>query len=396
MNTTALVNASGSVVERYLYDPYGKVKVLNPDWSDDENGESDFGNEVLYAGYRFDSETGLYHVRRRYYHPTLGRWLSRDPAGYQDGMNLYEYCRSAPVGASDAMGIQAEPVSDENLSLDARIAYLQRQKEQWHEEYELAREQGNAEAAENFQYMIVHCGRLQLELKERRAGMEVGAFESARRNYLRGGGSEEGYLIDTIVRYWLSVAGIDANWETYLALEKMKVDKPLGAFLGVASGLAKLHGLEAAVETVTGKNVAALRQNIIYDRKEPTSLGYVDRGLRGVEAVLRLWIYFKIVKPRPMQETGEGWTAKGKQDSNAAQPPLKRIHSDETLSTGSNKYSLDHWRKQPTQKIVESLTPGKTESLKVKPDGRIMNGNVRIKVLEERGYDINSLPREPG
>jgi hypothetical protein len=65
MNTTALVNASGSVVERYLYDPYGKVKVLNPDWSDDENGESDFGNEVLYAGYRLYSETGLYHVRRR-------------------------------------------------------------------------------------------------------------------------------------------------------------------------------------------------------------------------------------------------------------------------------------------------------------------------------------------
>jgi hypothetical protein len=225
-------------------------------------------------------------------------------------MNLYEYCRSGPVGATDAMGIQAEAVPHEAVSLDAQIAYLQRQKEQWHQEYELAREQGNAEAAENFQYMIVHCGRLQLELKERRAGMEVGAFEAARRNYLRAGGSEEGYLIDTIVRYWLSVAGIDANWETYLALEKMKVDKPLAAFLGWASGLAKLHGLEAAVETVTGKNVAALRQNIIYDRKQPTQLGYVDRGFRGLEAVFRLWIYFKTVKPRPMQETGKGWTAR--------------------------------------------------------------------------------------
>jgi RHS repeat-associated protein len=106
MNTTALVNASGSVVERYLYDPYGKVKVLNPDWSDDENGESDFGNEILYAGYRLDSETGLYHVRHRYYHATLGRWLSRDPAGYQDGMNLYEYCRSGPAGATDPSGLE--------------------------------------------------------------------------------------------------------------------------------------------------------------------------------------------------------------------------------------------------------------------------------------------------
>jgi hypothetical protein len=32
--------------------------------------------------------------------------------------------------------------------------------------------------------------------------------------------------------------------------------------------------------------------------------------------------------------------------------------------------------------------------LKVKPDGRIFDGNTRIKVLEERGYPINDLPRE--
>jgi hypothetical protein len=55
---------------------------------------------------------------------------------------------------------------------------------------------------------------------------------------------------------------------------------------------------------------------------------------------------------------------------------------------------LDHWRKQSTSDIVDSLRPGQPEALKVKPDGRIMNGNTRIKVLEERGYDINSLPRE--
>lgn len=32
--------------------------------------------------------------------------------------------------------------------------------------------------------------------------------------------------------------------------------------------------------------------------------------------------------------------------------------------------------------------------MKVKPDGRILNGNVRIKVLEERGFNINELERE--
>jgi hypothetical protein len=32
--------------------------------------------------------------------------------------------------------------------------------------------------------------------------------------------------------------------------------------------------------------------------------------------------------------------------------------------------------------------------LKVKADGRIMDGNVRVKALEERSFDVNSLPRE--
>ena len=75
-------------------------------------------------------------------------------------------------------------------------------------------------------------------------------------------------------------------------------------------------------------------------------------------------------------------------------PPLRRIHSDQTLEVGSGRFALEHWRKQPTEDIVKSLQPGGIEALKVKSDGRIMNGNVRIKVLEERGFDVNSLPRE--
>jgi hypothetical protein len=56
--------------------------------------------------------------------------------------------------------------------------------------------------------------------------------------------------------------------------------------------------------------------------------------------------------------------------------------------------ALEYWRRQPTEDIVNSLQLGQPEALKVKSDGRIMNGNMRIKVLEERGFDVNSLPRE--
>jgi hypothetical protein len=75
-------------------------------------------------------------------------------------------------------------------------------------------------------------------------------------------------------------------------------------------------------------------------------------------------------------------------------PPLRRIHSDQTLETGLSRVTLEYWRQQSTEEIVKSLQPTSPEGLKVKPDGRVMDGNTRVKVLEERGFDINSLPRE--
>jgi hypothetical protein len=75
-------------------------------------------------------------------------------------------------------------------------------------------------------------------------------------------------------------------------------------------------------------------------------------------------------------------------------PPLRRIHSDQTLEAGASRLALAYWRQQSTAAIVQSLQPGNIEALTVKSDGRIMNGNTSIKVLEERDFDINSLPRE--
>ena len=48
------------------------------EWDIDTDG-GDWDNQVLFAGYRHDPETGLYHVRYRYHHPSLGRWITRDP-----------------------------------------------------------------------------------------------------------------------------------------------------------------------------------------------------------------------------------------------------------------------------------------------------------------------------
>ena len=108
MNVTALVDGTsgsetfGQVVERYLYDPYGKVTITDANWSVITWANSK-KNEILYCGYRFDPETGLYHVRHRYYHPTLGRWISRD-IDYRDGPNVYLYVSAGPIGKVDPDG----------------------------------------------------------------------------------------------------------------------------------------------------------------------------------------------------------------------------------------------------------------------------------------------------
>lgn len=41
------------------------------------------------------------------YHPTTGRFLERDPDGYVDGMNRYEYVRDNPITRTDPLGTQS-------------------------------------------------------------------------------------------------------------------------------------------------------------------------------------------------------------------------------------------------------------------------------------------------
>ena len=103
MNVTALVDTSGTVLERVAYDSYGNPTFYDGSWTTPA-ATSSYDNVVLYCGYRWDGETGLYHVRHRMYHATLGRWMQRDPIGYADGMGLCEYARSEPTGATDPHG----------------------------------------------------------------------------------------------------------------------------------------------------------------------------------------------------------------------------------------------------------------------------------------------------
>lgn len=63
------------------------------------------GTSHGYTGQRYDSETGLYYYKMRYYSPKLGRFLQADPIGYGAGLNMYAYVSNNPTTGSDPMGL---------------------------------------------------------------------------------------------------------------------------------------------------------------------------------------------------------------------------------------------------------------------------------------------------
>ncbi len=53
----------------------------------------------------YDDATGLYYFRARWYDPEAGRFTTRDPMGYADGNNLYQYVSSQPTAKIDPLGL---------------------------------------------------------------------------------------------------------------------------------------------------------------------------------------------------------------------------------------------------------------------------------------------------
>ncbi|MBZ0165496.1 MAG: RHS repeat-associated core domain-containing protein [Candidatus Omnitrophica bacterium] len=100
-----LANSSGTIVESYDYDPYGGTTIYDSSLTDITSSGSSIDNPYMFTGRRFDEETGIYHYRRRTYDPSIGRFLQRDPLGYYDSMNLYEYVRSNPINYVDPDGL---------------------------------------------------------------------------------------------------------------------------------------------------------------------------------------------------------------------------------------------------------------------------------------------------
>ena len=122
-STVALTDSAGDVVERYEYDAYGNVHIMDGNYN--SRSSTLYDNPYTFTGRRLDSldsgNLNIMYYRHRSYHPQLGRFLQHDPLGinpdggirnpfyahlqYINGINSYQYVMSQPPNAYDPEGL---------------------------------------------------------------------------------------------------------------------------------------------------------------------------------------------------------------------------------------------------------------------------------------------------
>lgn len=69
---------------------------------------TNFRNGYQFTAREWDKETGLYYYRARYYDPMEGRFISKDPIGFESGdVNLYGYVHNNPINQTDPTGLSS-------------------------------------------------------------------------------------------------------------------------------------------------------------------------------------------------------------------------------------------------------------------------------------------------
>ncbi len=94
-SVTDLTDSAGATAKSYSYDAYGNI--LESPGSLDQ--------PYMYTGREFDSESGLYYYRARYYASAIGQFIQPDPIRLAGGINLYRYVANNPSNFRDPMGL---------------------------------------------------------------------------------------------------------------------------------------------------------------------------------------------------------------------------------------------------------------------------------------------------
>lgn len=101
-NIMALVNAAdGTLAANYDYSAFGEPIRIT--------GVMAGNNPFRFSTKYVDNESDLLYYGYRYYKPSTGTWLSRDPISEMGGKNLYAFVANRPINAFDAFGLYKDP-----------------------------------------------------------------------------------------------------------------------------------------------------------------------------------------------------------------------------------------------------------------------------------------------
>jgi RHS repeat-associated protein len=117
-SVTSLTNGAGALAQTYTFDSFGKTT----------NATGSLTNPFQYTAREFDSETGLYYYRARYYDPNAGRLISEDPIAFDGDINFYRYVRNSPVAFNDPTGRCPDPKRFQKCVDDAISKILLREE----------------------------------------------------------------------------------------------------------------------------------------------------------------------------------------------------------------------------------------------------------------------------
>jgi RHS repeat-associated protein len=104
-STRGLSNGSQAITDAREYDAWGLTVAAS-------GSTATPAGFVGGEGYQTDADSGIMLLGERYYDPSLGRFISRDPIRYEGGWNLYGYCHDDPVNSIDPTGESDDTVRD--------------------------------------------------------------------------------------------------------------------------------------------------------------------------------------------------------------------------------------------------------------------------------------------
>ncbi len=112
-------SSDSKLIGTYEYDLWGKpVSITESTPGIDTDGILT-KNPLRYRSYRYDAETGFYHLKSRYYDPNIRRFISADTVSAvtveiisTNGDNLFAYCENSPVCFEDSNGQYVETPYD--------------------------------------------------------------------------------------------------------------------------------------------------------------------------------------------------------------------------------------------------------------------------------------------